>query len=368
MSEELYAIVVDVHDPILKCFIAFPFDDLESPSDYPVTRLIDEAVHDADLDPLWIQRDPAGQNVAESITSGIRGASMVIAVCTPELSKKSNPNVMYELGLADALGKPTLMMTTDANTLPFDVRGKKAFAYKEEDLDQKPSRDALKARLTNAIVQLKNRVPPEHRLVLKLDDVWVLQAKHRIVLTEFFWLYVRSVFELADTLRNQGHALTVKTHLLRDAAKVMRFPPGTGPHATPANFFDVWEDYRTGHISGLKPHFDATALARVAASLKSLTANTAGAEDIIDRLAKDYERLCHDIESYDRAFETANTFVQAVKDGGANENTLFAPINQLKQELDKLTASANHLMKNLSRTINDWFYTKNKPVRQAAVG
>jgi hypothetical protein len=57
------------------------------------------------------------QNILRSIAEGIYNADLVIADVSG-----TNPNVMYELGAAHALGKPTVMITRSLAGLPFDLR------------------------------------------------------------------------------------------------------------------------------------------------------------------------------------------------------------------------------------------------------
>jgi hypothetical protein len=40
-----------------------------------------------------------------------------------------NPNVLYELGLAHALGKPVVMVTQSLEDVPFDLRNLRVIAY-----------------------------------------------------------------------------------------------------------------------------------------------------------------------------------------------------------------------------------------------
>ncbi|WLD91770.1 hypothetical protein [Alkalihalobacillus sp. AL-G] len=54
-----------------------------------------------------------------------------------------NPNVYYELGIAHALGKPTILISKTIDKVPFDIKSKNIIQYKDAyDLHQK---------LTNAI-------------------------------------------------------------------------------------------------------------------------------------------------------------------------------------------------------------------------
>jgi len=41
----------------------------------------------------------------------------------------NNPNVMYKLGLAYALGKPVILISNDVNSVPFDLLGSLMLFY-----------------------------------------------------------------------------------------------------------------------------------------------------------------------------------------------------------------------------------------------
>src|SRR5258708_3446356 len=59
---------------------------------------------------------PAGRITARLIRE-IESASVCIADLTG-----TRPNIMWEVGYAMALGKPTILITQDPSELPFDIR------------------------------------------------------------------------------------------------------------------------------------------------------------------------------------------------------------------------------------------------------
>lgn len=67
------------------------------------------------------------QNILRSIVDGIHSADLVIADVTG-----TNANVMYELGAAHALRKPTVMMSQSIANLPFDLRSYLVQAYEAD--------------------------------------------------------------------------------------------------------------------------------------------------------------------------------------------------------------------------------------------
>jgi hypothetical protein len=49
---------------------------------------------------------------------------LIVADCTDR-----NPNVFYEIGLAHAIGKPTILLTQREEDVPFDLRHWRYIAY-----------------------------------------------------------------------------------------------------------------------------------------------------------------------------------------------------------------------------------------------
>ena len=68
-------------------------------------------------------------NILEMIRRGIESCECAIVDITGE-----NPNVMYELGLLHALDKPTMILASDLQSLPFDIRTETVTRYRNADL------------------------------------------------------------------------------------------------------------------------------------------------------------------------------------------------------------------------------------------
>ena len=62
-----------------------------------------------------------------------------------------NPNVMYELGVAHALGKPTIVVAQDFTDIPFDLNSKRIIIYKNEE--------QLQRRLETSITDMLINIP-----------------------------------------------------------------------------------------------------------------------------------------------------------------------------------------------------------------
>jgi len=63
-----------------------------------------------------------------AITEQIRVAIQQSRLCIADVTHK-NPNVLYEVGIAHTLGKPTLLMTRDIEDAPFDLRSLRLIVY-----------------------------------------------------------------------------------------------------------------------------------------------------------------------------------------------------------------------------------------------
>jgi hypothetical protein len=76
--------------------------------------------------------DLSGRTVMADIWKGICECGIVIADLTD-----SNANVTYELGLADAVGQPAVLIcqTADPGALPFDFLGQRLIIYSVDRLD-----------------------------------------------------------------------------------------------------------------------------------------------------------------------------------------------------------------------------------------
>ncbi len=66
--------------------------------------------------------------IMDQVWQGIRSAEVLVA----ELTTK-NPNVFYELGLAHALEKPVVLVSSNQEDVPFDLRHIRVILYDQSD-------------------------------------------------------------------------------------------------------------------------------------------------------------------------------------------------------------------------------------------
>lgn len=87
------------------------------------------AIEQAGLTPVRADDEIfATGKIMDQVWRGIRSASVLIA----ELTSK-NPNVFYELGLAHALEKPVVLVSSNEDDVPFDLRHIRVILYDQAD-------------------------------------------------------------------------------------------------------------------------------------------------------------------------------------------------------------------------------------------
>lgn len=124
------------------CFIIMPFatafDDVAS--------TITAAVEAAGLKPLRGDNIQEAGHILTQIWSSLLRARYVIA----DLSQ-TNGNVLYELGLAHAMGHEAILVTQNLQDVPFDLRAQRLIAYTPTKLGLEKFGPALTTMLKQAI-------------------------------------------------------------------------------------------------------------------------------------------------------------------------------------------------------------------------
>lgn len=114
-------VIVQLEEVTNSCFVVMPFHPLYE-AEYE--RVIKPAVEDAGLVSLRGDEIYMRQAIVQDIWHSIRKARLIVA----ELSGR-NPNVMYEIGLAHAIGKPIVLLTRNEEDVPFDLRSLRYIYY-----------------------------------------------------------------------------------------------------------------------------------------------------------------------------------------------------------------------------------------------
>lgn len=108
------------------CFVVMPF---ANPIGGYYETIYQPAIERAKLKPVRADADIYGTGkIIDQIWRGIQSARVLVAELTGR-----NPNVLYELGLAHALRKPVVLVSSNKDDVPFDVQHVRVIYYDKDD-------------------------------------------------------------------------------------------------------------------------------------------------------------------------------------------------------------------------------------------
>jgi hypothetical protein len=134
------------------CFVMMPFRE---PYERVYRDLIVPAIEDAGLSAVRADEISGSGFLMEQIRAAIQQARLCIADLTDR-----NPNVLYEVGFAEAMLKPVILIAGDVSNLPFDVAARRVLCY-SSDLDS--SRQHLREAIAQTLT--KDRFAEAERLI-----------------------------------------------------------------------------------------------------------------------------------------------------------------------------------------------------------
>ena len=112
--------------PSDSCFVMMPF---ATPLGGYYDKIYKPAIEKAGLIPIRADNEIFGTGkIIDQIWSGINSARVLVA----ELTSR-NPNVFYELGLAHALKKPVVLVSSNEDDVPFDLHHIRVIYYDVND-------------------------------------------------------------------------------------------------------------------------------------------------------------------------------------------------------------------------------------------
>lgn len=116
--------------PKVKCIVIMPFDRNFDDVFKTVCAAGDAAECGVSIECYWLKDILAAGRITDDIVDGLGTAALCIADLTG-----NNANVMWEAGYAMALGKPTILIGQDIETLPFDLKVHRVLSYHRERLE-----------------------------------------------------------------------------------------------------------------------------------------------------------------------------------------------------------------------------------------
>jgi hypothetical protein len=125
MTDDKAIVTIELDQVTASCFVIMPFSPIYQTLYERVIRI---AVENAGLTCIRADEVFSKAQVTHEIWKQIRSSRLVLA----ELTGK-NPNVLYELGLAHAIGKPSIIITRNQDDVPFDLRALRYLYYNTDD-------------------------------------------------------------------------------------------------------------------------------------------------------------------------------------------------------------------------------------------
>jgi hypothetical protein len=86
--------------------------------------------------------------IINEIWTALINTKLVIADCT-----QRNPNVFYEIGLAHAIGKPTILIAQNSEDIPFDLRHRRYLKYELTPRGMKSFEENLEKTITTILAE-----------------------------------------------------------------------------------------------------------------------------------------------------------------------------------------------------------------------
>jgi hypothetical protein len=139
--------------PLGTCFVISPFGGYFNSYH---TAIFEPAIEAAKLKPCRADDLYRPSSIIHDIWNYVSGATVLLADLTGK-----NPNVLYELGLAHAIGKPVVMVTQVLDDVPFDLRNLRVITYDLRDPAwAKLLGDSITHALEEVLVAPESAVPP----------------------------------------------------------------------------------------------------------------------------------------------------------------------------------------------------------------
>lgn len=126
------------------CFVVMPFHNM---FDIEYKKVITPAINELGLDVFRGDEIYDRPEIIHDVWKHLREARLVVA----ELSGQ-NSNVMYEVGLAHAIGKPIILITRSEQDVPFNLRGLRFIYYDTNNPEWGQTlKDDLKKKISSVL-------------------------------------------------------------------------------------------------------------------------------------------------------------------------------------------------------------------------
>lgn len=133
------------------CFVIMPYDN----EFLPLRDVISDVVKEMSDGHAYRSDDVFSPG---QVMTQLKKAIAAADFCIADVSG-ANPNVMWEVGYAHALGKPVIMLSQKSSTVPFDIQPERRFEYNPKRLS------AIRQPLSNAIKAVVESIKGKPRLL-----------------------------------------------------------------------------------------------------------------------------------------------------------------------------------------------------------
>jgi serine/threonine protein kinase len=116
---------LDARPAMAQAFVAMPF----AAEFDPLWRLILSASLASRVRAIRVDQSVTNESIWDEVRDQIESSDIMVAVASPHHGGVPNANVMLEIGYMRALRRPILILTTDPERLPFDLRTQRAIRY-----------------------------------------------------------------------------------------------------------------------------------------------------------------------------------------------------------------------------------------------
>lgn len=146
----------------MRCFVISPIgapgSAVREHADDVFDFIIAPACRKAGIAPTRADHDTRPGIITEQMYDAILGHELLVAVLSFH-----NPNVFYELAIAEAAARPLILMIQDGDSIPFDIKDRRVLTYdlRPRALNQRVHQNALLAAIRETLAaSLAQRVVP----------------------------------------------------------------------------------------------------------------------------------------------------------------------------------------------------------------
>lgn len=187
-----------------KCFVIMPISDHSNYPDGHFTRIYEQiikpAIEDADYDPIRVDENKISAGILGKIIDNVSESEM--AIC--DLSSR-NPNVLYELGLRHAYGKPVVLICDEKTERIFDVAGINTVQYKSTRLYE----EVIEARKNISEAIKATEKSPTALNIIKKQEAKVDDSNH-IDDNAYIKYMLNSMMEKMSNIQNMDVSATLE--------------------------------------------------------------------------------------------------------------------------------------------------------------